>query len=102
MTRDDVNTPKVALVGFVSALIVFLIILLTEVFYFNFHNQLFDAKVISQPFAEFDSVKAEQLAQLNGYTVDKKNNTAKIPIDDAMKIIVRESISAPSVNSSTN
>lgn len=93
-THNDLNMPMISMVTAIAVLSTFLIIVLIQVWYFNYANGEFERKIVQQPHAEFNSLTANQLEVLNGYTIDKDKGVYKVPIDVAMDIIVRESVSS--------
>lgn len=94
--QDDLNTSLIAVVGFISALLTFLCIILIQVWYYNYREGEIERKLISQPFAEYESLKADQDEILNSYTIDSEKQVYKLPIDVAMDVVVRETVSSSS------
>ncbi len=90
-TGDDVNTPVIALVGFISALLFFAIIVLLEVvFYWAEARQRYERDV-SQPPQELATLMHNQQARLAEYRwVDEKKGVVAIPIDRAMELVVAD------------
>ena len=90
-TSDDINTPVVALVGVVGALVVLVIIVGLMVWFYNLQEIETYKKDISQSPEEISSLVAKQQAQLHSYRwVDAKKKTVSIPIDRAMELVVGE------------
>ncbi len=90
-TRDDVNAPLLALIGFLSAIVVFAIIVLLTVIYYAAEARQEYAKNISQPYTEVENLLSSQQAKLIEYRwVDRENDVVAIPIDRAMKLVVAE------------
>ncbi|MDP8246017.1 MAG: hypothetical protein P9L94_18180 [Candidatus Hinthialibacter antarcticus] len=100
-THNDLNIPVISIVAVISVLLTALIIILIQVWYFNYAKAEFQRKVVQQPHAEYESLTADQMEILNGYTIDKDKGVYKVPIDVAMDIIVRESVSSSNSTSST-
>ncbi len=92
-TRDDVNTPVIALVGLISALLFFASIILLQVMFYRIEAQQRYEKDISQPPAELTALVQQQQARLAEYRwVDEKKGVVAIPIDRAMELVVAESV----------
>lgn len=99
--HNDLNMPLISIVSVISVLLTFLIIVLIQVWYYNYAGAEFQRKIVQQPHAEYESLTADQLEVLNGYTIDKDKGVFKVPVDVAMDIIVRESVSSSNSTSST-
>ncbi len=86
---DDMNTPVIALVGFVSAVVTFICIIGLQAAYLQFEKQQFEEKVVNVKLEVEDSIVSAQKAKLNdGYSwVDKKAQTIGMPIEQAMKVV---------------
>lgn len=86
---EDLNTTKIALVGFISTVAVFaLILLMIVLFHWEMaeQNQL---KVVDQPAVEFDTLAADQKAQLTKYRwLDPEQKIVQIPIKQAMELVL--------------
>jgi len=90
-TGDDVNTPVIALVGFISALLFFAIIILLEVAFYWAEAQQRYEKDVSQPPLELTTLTHNQQARLAEYRwVDEKKGVVAIPIDRAMELVVAD------------
>jgi nitrogen fixation protein FixH len=90
-TGDDVNTPVIALVGFISALMFFAIIILLEVIFYWTDSQQRYELVVSQPPQELAALTHNQQARLAEYRwVDEKKGVVAIPIDRAMELVVAD------------
>jgi hypothetical protein len=88
-TRDDVNTPAIAMVGLISALLFFASIILLQVMFYRLETQQRYEKDVSQPFAELTTLVQRQQAKLAEYRwVDEKKGVVAIPIDRAMELVV--------------
>ena len=88
---EDLNTTKIALAGFISTVAVFaLILLMIVLFHWEMaeQNQL---KVVDQPAVEFDTLAADQKAQLTKYRwLDPEQKIVQIPIKQAMELVLEE------------
>jgi hypothetical protein len=86
---DDLNTPKIAVVGFISAIIVFALIILLQVMYYWAEAQQRLVKDVDQPYLEYANLTADQQAKLAKYQwIDKDKQVVAIPIRRAMEIVV--------------
>jgi hypothetical protein len=89
--RDDVNTPAIAMVGLISALVFFASIILLEVMFYDMEAQQRYEKDVSQPFLELTTLVERQQAKLAEYRwVDEKKGVVAIPIDRAMELVVAD------------
>lgn len=86
---DDMNTPVIALVGFVSAAVTFICIIALQAAYLQFEKQQYEQKVVNVKLEVEDSIVSAQKAKLNdGYSwVNKETKTIGMPIEQAMKVI---------------
>lgn len=86
---DDMNTPVIALVGFVSAVVTFICIIGLQAAYLQFEKQQYEEKVVNVKLEVEDSIVSAQKAKLNdGYSwVDKGTKTIGMPIEQAMKVV---------------
>jgi len=90
-TRDELNTSLIALIGFLSAILLFGLIVGLQVWYYTFKEQEFSRKVVSQRPAELTQVTAKQQEQLHAYRwVNEASHVVAIPIDRAMELVVKE------------
>jgi len=88
---NDTNTPMLALVGFVGAILIFALIVGLQVLYYSTAEKETEQKVIAAPTAESDSIITEQEIKLTQYGwLDRKANKVAIPIDRAMELVVAE------------
>lgn len=89
--RDDLNTPLVALVGFLGAVMVFVIVLFLGVLYRRVETRQQYDKDITQPYTEVSDLANRQRANLASYGwVDQENGIVAIPIGRAIDLTVRE------------
>jgi hypothetical protein len=90
-TQNDVNTPLLLVIGFVSAVLVFAIVVMLTVLYYAAEARQEYVKNISQPYTEVENLLSAQRAKLVEYRwVDPKNQWVAIPIDRAMELVVAE------------
>lgn len=88
---EDLNTTKIALVGFISMVIVFALILLMMVLFHREMAEQNQVKVIDQPAAEFDTLVADQRAKLASYRwIDPEKKNVQIPVRQAMDLVLDE------------
>jgi hypothetical protein len=90
---EDLNTTKIALVGFISTVIVFALILLMMVL---FHWEMAELnqermKEDSQRFIEFDTLTSAQREKMADFRwIDREKKIVQIPIKDAIRITLEE------------
>lgn len=86
---DDMNTPMIALVGFVSAVVTFICIIGLQAAYLQFEKKQYEQKVVDVKLEVEDSILSAQKAKLNdGYSwVNKETKTIGMPIEQAMKVV---------------
>lgn len=95
--HNDVNPLKIAWVGFLGALVTFVLILALEVLYYSAVNQETEQKVIQAPTTESDTMLAEQAVKLTRYGwIDRDKQQVTIPIDRAMELVVNDLSAATS------
>ncbi len=89
--KDDLNIPVIATVGVVSVVLTIASVFAVQALYFTFANREEQRKIVEAPTADSDSRLAEQEARLVRYSwVSRENGTVTIPIEQAMKFIVRD------------
>lgn len=90
-SHEDINTPMVAVVGFLGAIIVFAVIVLLIVVYYNAEGRQRAEKDLAIPPAEIRRLVAQQEGQLADYRLlDSEKKIVAIPIARAMKLVVDE------------
>jgi|SRR3989304_1766541 len=88
---DDLSTPKIAVVGFIGATIVFAIIVLLQAIFYWTEAQQRLVKEVDQPAVEFATLTADQQAKLASYHwVDQEQKIVAIPINRAMELVLGE------------
>jgi hypothetical protein len=93
---EDLNTTKIALIGFISTVIVFALILLMMVLFHREMAEQNQLKVIDQPMVEYDTLVADQRAKLASYRwIDRKKKTVQIPIKQAIDLVLEELEKSP-------
>jgi hypothetical protein len=87
--RDELNTPLIAIVGFLGAIATFAIIVVLQVLYYQLEAAEQLRKEISPAPAELASAIADQEAKLADYRwIDQQKQLVGIPIDRAMRLVV--------------
>jgi hypothetical protein len=88
---DGLNTPAIAAVGFVSAVLTFALIVAVQVLYYHVSAAETDRKVIAVRAEEADDMQAQQDAKLARYGwVDRAQGRVAVPVERAMELVVRE------------
>jgi len=94
--QDDVRTSKVALIGFIGALVCFVLIVMIQVLYYRNEARLDQIKNVQVTPLELNTLVSRQQALLNSYAaVDPAKTKVLIPIDRAMQLVVREITADP-------
>ena len=95
--HNDLNSVKIAWVGFLGALMTFEIILAMQVLYYAAVVQETEQKVVQAPTTDSDTLLAEQAVKLTRYGwIDREKQQVTIPIDRAMELVVNDLSAAPS------
>ena len=90
MRYDDPNVPISAIVGIVSAIALFVVIVLLQGLFYAMQEGELERKVWSQTSEELRALDADQLKQLNSYGwVSEPDGIAHIPIDRAMDLVAQ-------------
>jgi hypothetical protein len=86
---DDLNTPKIAVVGFIGVIVVFALIILMQVMFYWAEARQHVVKDIDQPYMEYANLTADQQARLAKYQwMDEKQKIVAIPIKRSMELVV--------------
>jgi len=89
--HNDLNTLKIAAIGFLAALVTFAVILALQVLYYSAANEQQERKVIQAPTTQSDTLLAEQAVKLTRYDwIDREKKKVMIPIDRAMELVAKE------------
>jgi len=81
----------VALVGFLGAVMVFIIVLSLVVVYRQIENRLYHEKDLSQPYGEITDLVTRQRDKLASYGwVDQEKGIVSVPIGRAIDLVVAE------------
>jgi len=91
MRYDDPNVPASAVVGIISAILLFAIIVALQALFYSFEEHELQRKIYGQPYEALQQLDADQMEQLNSYGwISEPDGVAHIPIERAMEITVRE------------
>ena len=91
MRYDDPNVAASAVVGILSAILLFVIIVMLQALFFRAEQREMERKVYSQPYQGLQQLDADQLGLLNSYGwVSEKDGIVHLPIERAMEIIATE------------
>lgn len=91
MRYDDPNVAASAVVGIISAILLFVIIVVLQAFFYRAERSELEKKVYSQPYQMLQQLDADQLELLNSYGwVNEAEGVVRIPIERAMDVIAAE------------
>lgn len=91
---DDLNTPLIAIVGFVSAIFTFVVIVGFQAGYYYVESSVAAAKTKAIGPTRSETILAEQRGKLASYGwVDRDKQSVAIPISEAMALVVNEQTS---------
>jgi hypothetical protein len=89
--KEAINTPLVVVIGLVSVILLFTIIVALQAVYYNFEGRERADKVYSQVYQEAARLRADQEAELNSYSwIDRDDGVVGIPINRAIELAARE------------
>jgi hypothetical protein len=89
---DDPDVPASAVVGLVSAILLFVIVVALQALFYRMDEGERSRKVYEQPYEALQKLEADQLGTLNSYGwVDQQQGITRIPIERAMALVVAES-----------
>ena len=92
MRYDDPNVAASAVVGIISAILLFVIIVMLQALFFRAEHREMERKVYSQPYQALQQADADQLGLLNSYGwVSEREGIVHVPINRAMELIAAES-----------
>jgi hypothetical protein len=89
----DINVKLLALMGILSTILVFALVIATQAWFRYEFQQERQRKFIDVPFAELVELKESQLAQLNApehFADPAERDRRVIPIDDAIDAMVKK------------
>lgn len=85
------NAPLTALVGIVFAIVLFVVVVLLQAFFYRAEQEENVRKVVAVAPQELSQLRAQQQELLHSYkVVDQQKGVVAIPIDLAMKLVVQE------------
>tara|TARA_E500000305_G_C4016109_1_gene235718 strand:- start:841 stop:1200 length:360 start_codon:yes stop_codon:yes gene_type:complete len=88
---DDLYTGTITLVGIISAVITFVIIVAAQVLYYQFQTIEHQRKNIDAPLVLTENALKVQSEELNSYSwIDREKGTVSIPIEKAKKQVLQE------------
>lgn len=91
MRYDDPNVAASAVVGIIAAILLFVIIVVLQAYFYSAEQGELERKVWSQPYETLQQLDANQLEQLNSYGwISEAEGTVHIPIDRAMDLVAAE------------
>ena len=91
MRYDDPNVAASAVVGILSAILLFVIIVVLQAYFYDASRTELEKKVYSQPDQALQQLDATQLELLNSYGwVSQSDGVVRIPIERAMKLVAAE------------
>jgi len=88
---DTIHTPKIVVVGFISAILTFCVVLSAQAVFFAADNVEAGRKAAAGVATPLTEGLTQQETQLAGYGwVDPAKGVVNIPVDNAMNLIVQE------------
>jgi hypothetical protein len=94
--EQEPNTPLTALVGLVFAILLFVLVVVLQAYFYRANDEENVRKVVAQVPEELSQLKSQQEEKLHSYKIlDPNKGVIAIPIDLAMKILVRDGGKTP-------
>ena len=91
MRYDDPNVAASAVVGVISAIVLFVIIVLLQTWFYKAEEDERFRKIYSQPYEELQKIDNEQLERLGSFGwISETDGVAHIPIERAMQLVADE------------
>jgi len=91
MRYDDPNVAASAVVGIISAILLFVIIVVLQAFFYQAEQSEIERKVYSQPYQALQQLDANQLEILNSYGwVSEGDGVVHVPIERAIDLVAAE------------
>lgn len=88
---DDINAGAISVIGFVSIIITFVIIVASQVLYFQYQEIENKRKHVLFPINESNVKLAQQKATLENYTwLDREKGIVTKPIQDSMQDVLKK------------
>ena len=91
MRYDDPNVAASAVVGIISAILLFVIIVVLQAYFYDAEQTELEKKVYTQPNQALQQLDASQLEMLSSYGwVSQADGVVRIPIERAMELVAAE------------
>lgn len=91
MRYDDPNVAASAVVGIISAILLFVIIVVLQAYFYDAERAELEKKVYSQPYQALQQLDAGQLELLSSYGwVSEADGVVHVPIERAMELVAAE------------
>ena len=91
MRYDDPNVAASAVVGIISAILLFVIIVVLQAFFYSAEQRELEKKVYTQPYQALQQLDAKQLEILNSYGwVSESEGVVHVPVERAMELVAAE------------
>jgi flagellar basal body-associated protein FliL len=91
MRYDDPNVAASAVIGIISAILLFVIIVVLQALFFSAEQSERERKVYSQSYQALQQLDASQLELLGSYSwVSEGDGVVRIPIERAMELEAAE------------
>lgn len=91
MRYDDPNVAASAVVGIIGAIVLFVIIVLLQTWFYRAEADERFRKIYSQPYQELQKLDNEQRERLTSYGwISEGDGVAHIPVERAMELIAGE------------
>ncbi len=91
MRYDDPNVAASAVVGIISAILLFVIIVVLQAYFYEAEQNELEKKVYTQPYQALQQLDANQIELLNSYGwVSEADGVVHVPIERAMELIAAE------------
>jgi hypothetical protein len=88
---DDPNVAASAVVGIISAILLFVIIVVLQAYFYDSEQSELEKKVYTQPYQALQQLDANQIELLNSYGwVSEADGVVHVPIERAMELIAAE------------
>jgi len=88
---DGLDVVATAFWGAIGVVLIVVLILAVQAFYFRYQQQVVERKVVQPPFHELVELRSRQEAQLHAYRMlDAKTGRVAIPIERAMELVLED------------
>ena len=89
---DDLPIQRITVVSLVSIAVTIVTILAVQVLYFGMQNYVSESKLAGGRYYESDEILANQRAAISQYGVNPADGNFVIPVEQAMKNVVRKAV----------